>query len=466
MSKDRSKPTTAAVQNDGPQPRAETSTIATSESTAYPTSDTIKIPDDMAELWLKASTPNTKDPVVDGEIIAVRRLAGGDGHVNFNYLLGTEPPTWYWPKRVSVQAREDWRALHTVGSVKLLNLVIKSRLDIFDAFLVVVGNPQVDPLHAAGRMWPKEQVGKARSFTSLRRSDKTTKPKNAEGAVGSKTVKTTKGKATSTRAFPKAKPNSSIGPHRESGTISAKQMLEAILVRAAKRPSWWSAKNLRDYSFYEEEHYDKAQAVGLETPFKVHNHVGFPTEWEMEYIGILLRFVGEIDPSSPVSIPRTNHEPWHREFLPSKAHEQRPPVNPTKTFKVLWKQLERMSVEDLLDTPQEDREDIVSLIVYEAPHTLHDRSWVLLLVLTLVTKEHIGRCLQESSITVGREWYVRSCRKLLLQLKESWVKDIPHLESVDVHAMWQALKQDIQEDDVDPDDLYEEDNSGAEMEQI
>ena len=81
------------MQNDGPQPRAETSTIATSESTAYPTSDTIKIPDDMAELWLKASTPNTKDPVVDGEIIAVRRLAGGDGHVNFNYLLGTEPPT-------------------------------------------------------------------------------------------------------------------------------------------------------------------------------------------------------------------------------------------------------------------------------------------------------------------------------------------------------------------------------------
>lgn len=125
-----------------------------------------------------------------------------------------------------------------------------------------------------------------------------------------------------------------------------------------------------------------------------------------------------------------------------------------------------MSVEDLLDTPQEDREDIVSLIVYEAPHTLHDESWVLLLVLTLVTKEHIMRCLQLSSITVGREWYDRSCRKLLLQLKESWVKDIPHLESVDVHAMWQALKQDIQEDDVDPDDLYEEDNSGAEMEQI
>lgn len=465
MSNDSSEPT-IVQQDDEPQTKPERSTTATDESTSYPNSDTIKIPGDMAELWLKASTPNTKDPVVDGEIIAVRRLAGGDGHVNFNYLLGTEPPTWYWPKRVSVQAREDWRALHTVGSVKLLNLVIKSRLDIFDAFLVVVGNPQVDPLHAVGQTWPKEQVGKARSFTSLRRKDKTTTSEEAESAAGSETVKTTKGKAASTSAVPKAKPNSSIGPHRESGTISAKQMLEAILVRAAKRPSWWSAKNLRDYSFYEEEHYDMAQAVGLETPFKVHDRVGFPTEWEMEYIGILLRFVGEIDPSSPVSRPRTNDEPWERAFLPSKAHEQRPPVNPTKTFKVLWKQLEKMSVEDLLDTPQEDREDIVSLIVYEAPHTLHDESWVLLLVLTLVTKEHIMRCLQLSSITVGREWYDRSCGKLLLQLKESWVKDIPHLESVDVHAMWQALKQDIQEDDVDPDDLYEEDNSGAEMEQI
>jgi hypothetical protein len=242
-------------------------------------------------------------------------------------------------------------------------------------------------------------------------------------------------------------------------------MLGAILVRAAQRSSWWLAKDSRDYSFYGKEHHDKANAIHLKTPVEVVEKFCYPTDQEMETVDILLRFVGDIDTPSPAPAPTGKYEPWQREFSPSEAHEQRPQINPTQMFGVLWKQLEgEVDTKYLLAASQEQRETLISLIMDQAPHTLHENSWVLLLVLTIGPKNHIKRCLRECNIKVKGGWYERSYQKLLPQLKESLVDVVPRLESLDVDAAWRALKEMIHGEDEDPEDWTDGGISDTEME--
>ena len=451
MSKDQSKPTTAAVQNDEPQPQAETSTIATSESTAYPTSDTIKIPDDMAELWLQEAPDDLPGPVMNEKIIAARRLGLKR---NYLYLLeGTEK--WFWPQRVAKDAKDTWKKQKNVASMKGQNLNVQNSLHAYDLFLIRVDSAKVNPLHAdlgvVDRNWT--DIREVRYFTSLASKEQNTEEEKTPGAAKAQSSKTKKSKSSASSAPQEATSNPSSAVHIKR---LEKRILEAILVRAARRSSWLSAKHEKAYSFYEKNHYDMAQGHGLPTPYIVLDTVGFASTYPMEYIGILLRFVQDIDPLSPIPEPSNEHEPWHRDFCPSEAHERRPTINPTKTFQVQWEQLTDMSVKSLLDTPQQDREGIVSLIVSEAPHTLHNDSWVLLLVLTIGTEEYIERCLKSADIKVESGWYERSCQKLLHQLKESSKEELTLVEDSDVYTAWKRLKQGIHRGDVNPEWLEED----------
>lgn len=329
------------------------------------------------------------------------------------------------------------------------NLDIRSSLREYDLFLIRVDSAIVNPLHVdlgvVDRNWT--EIGEVRHFISLARKVKNTEEGKTPGAAKGQSSKTKKSKSSASSAPRETASNSFIAVRSKR---LEKQVLEAILVRAARRPSWCSAKHEKAYGFYEQKHYDNAQEHGLRTPYIALDTVGFASTYPMEYIGILLRFVQDIDPLSPVSEPRNEHEPWHRDFCPSEAHERRPAINPTKTFKVQWEQLKDMSVKSLLATAQQDRKEIVSLIVSQAPHTLHNESWVLLLVLTIGTEEYIERCLKSADIKVESGWYERSCQKLLLQLKQSSKGELTLIEDSGVYTAWERLKQGIHRSDVYP----------------
>ncbi|KAH6872558.1 hypothetical protein BKA58DRAFT_400780 [Alternaria rosae] len=437
MSNDRSEPT-VAQQGDESRTKPESSTIATSGSASYPASEAIRIPDGMAELWLQWAPEDLPGPVMNEKIIAVRRLGPKR---NYLYLLEVAEE-WFWPQRVAKDAKDTWKTQKNVASMKGQNLDIQSSLREYDLFLIRIDSAKVNPLHAdlgvVDRNWA--EIGEVRHFISLARKDKNTEEGKTPSAAKGQSSKTKKSKSSASSAPQETASNSFIAVH----------------MRAARRPSWWSAKHEKAYSFYEQKHYDNAQDHGLRTPYIVLDTVGFASTYPMEYIGILLRFVQDIDPLSPVSEPRNEHEPWHRDFCPSEAHERRPVINPTKTFKVQWEQLKDMSVKSLLAIPQQDREEIVSLIVSQAPHALHNDSWVLLLVLTIGTEEYIERCLKSADIKVESGWYERSCQKLLLQLKQSSKGELTLVEDSDVYTAWKRLKQGIHRSDVYPEWLEED----------
>ncbi|KAI4955092.1 hypothetical protein J4E91_000948 [Alternaria rosae] len=362
-------------------------------------SDAIRIPDGMAELWLQEAHEDLPGPVMNEKIIAVRRLGPKR---NYLYLLEVAEE-WFWPQRVAKDAKDTWKTQKDVASMKGQNLNIQSSLREYDLFLIRVDSAKVNPLHAdlgvVDRNWT--EIGEVRHFTSLARKDKNTEEGKNPGAAKGQSSETKKSTSSAFSAPRERASNFSIAVHSKR---LEKQILEAILVRAARRPSWWSAKHEKAYSFHEQKHYDNAQDHGLRTPYIVLDTVGFASTYPMEYIGVLLHFVQDIDPLSPVSEPRNEHEPWHRDFCPSEAHGRRPAINPTKTFRVQWEQLKEMSVKSLLATAQKDREEIVSLIVSQAPHTLHNDSWVLLLVLTIGTEEYIERFLKSADIKVESGW--------------------------------------------------------------
>ena len=425
---------TKSSRSDELQLKSETTTIKPDESTASDRHDEIRVPADIAKLWLKDSMPNNNDTEVIGDIIAVRRRGGP--HTNYNYLLTSsirkpsstegenseatndllESGTWYWPSRVTQEAKKTWNGLENTVSMLELNLDIKSDLNRFSVFLVRIDSEKVNPLYGVAN-WEWEAVGKPLDIIRFH-----AKTKTAAIALPEVTV----GKAVA---------------DRESSTLSEKQMLEAIL-RRAKNSSGWSICGKNDYGIYDQEDYQKARALSLKTAAEVlkaaFNHHKEPcnlTEKQGDDLSsIRLHFVGRVDPLSPPS-------------RSSDIAREGPEIFPTLMFKNFFDDLQGWSAENLLGLSQTERKGFVNSLVRQAPHMLQGRHGVLPLVLVLGSEEGLGRELHACNIQVENKWYERSHREILLMLSTSLKDEFPELEVSEIHATWESLKRIIQAND-------------------
>ncbi|CAN9104376.1 unnamed protein product [Alternaria alternata] len=388
----------------------------------------------MAKLWLKDSTPNNNGTEVIGDIIAVRRRGGPK--TNYNYLLTSsirKPPStegenpeatndllesgiWYWPSRVTQEAKKTWNGLENKVSMLELNLDIKSDLNRFSVFLVRIDSDKVNPLYGVAN-WEWEAIGKPLDIIRFHAETKS-------AAI----------------TLPEVTVDNAVAD-RESSTSSEKQMLEAIL-RRAKNSSGWSICGKNDYGIYDQEDYQKARTLSLKAAAEVlkaaFNHHKEPcnlTEKQGEGLSsIRLHFVGRVDPLSPPS-------------RSSDIAREGPEIFPTLMFKDVFDDLQSWSAENLLGLNQTEREGFVNSIVRQAPHMLQGRHGVLPLVLVLRSEEGLGRELQACNIQVEDEWYERSHQEILLMLSTSLKDELPELEVSEIHATWESLKRIIQAND-------------------
>jgi hypothetical protein len=483
---ERNRKVLAVLGQNEPAPGREQGTIA---------SEKIQVPREIEELWFRPIDvesrqqdflKNNKNPSAS-TIIARRKWDNASN--NWQYLLSDTSGSLLWFKdvnHVAKSSKDEWsKVTGTKITLDLFKVEDEEARKKLVALEFQIGNSKVDPPHSDNAAWsdlvanvaparpamtsPNINIEKGRTLRSSTKNESGMKKKISnrtprDNRADDKTHAADDSDDSAASDVSRAPCNYPIAPDGEPGSISEQQMLGAILARAARRSSWWLAKDSRDYSFYGKEHHDKANAIHLKTPVEVVEKFCYPTDQEMETVDILLRFVGDIDTPSPAPASTGKYEPWQREFSLSEAHEQRPQINPTQMFGVLWKQLEgQVDTKYLLAASQEQRETLVSLIVDQAPHTLHENSWVLLLVLSIGPKKHIKRRLRGCNIKVKGGWYERSYQKLLAQLKESLVNDVPRLESLDMGAAWRALKEMIHGEDEDPEDWTDEDTD-TEME--
>ncbi|CAI9637932.1 unnamed protein product [Alternaria burnsii] len=292
---DNDQELTETIRSDELQLMSGTTTIKSDKSATSDGHDEIRVPADMAKLWLKASMPSNNGPVVIGDIIAVRRRGGPK--TNYNYLLtssirkpssteGENPEatndslelgTWYWPKHVTKEAKNTWNNLENTVSMIDQNLNIKSDLERFNVFLVRIDSDMVNPLYGVADR-EREVVGKPLDVMKSKKSAASALP---EGTMDNAVADT------------------------KSSTLSEKQMLEVIL-RQANNCSDWSKCGNKDYK--------KARAFAFKTGTEVleaaYDHHKEPhnltAKQGKDLSSIRLRFKGLVDPLSP--IPRSGND--------------------------------------------------------------------------------------------------------------------------------------------------------------
>jgi hypothetical protein len=262
MSDNDPKPAKAS-RNDEPQLKPETPAAEASESTTLISSEMITVPRNMADLWLRDPERNDDGPDMRGDVIAVRRKGPPGSHSNYNYLLTPsminstsmsqkespeaddellETEGWYWPKRVSDNAKKAWLALNEVASMKQQNLDMEDNLDEFGLFLIRVGCDKVDPLHNVDdRNW--DEIRTARNFTSASSKDKSTGTAKDTGPARTNPGRVAKSKKSATIAVPRITSDTAAITNSEPSTISEQQMLRLSYDERKNGPTGDRAKS-------------------------------------------------------------------------------------------------------------------------------------------------------------------------------------------------------------------------------